>query len=649
MAEKTIHLIFKTHLDIGFTNLAHRVRRQYHEHFIPQAIETGEHFFGEDPTHPKFIWTTGSWLIADYLESADAADAARLARAIERGLVRWHALPFTTHTELMSASLFRAGLSYSRDLDRRFGKTTLAAKMTDVPGHTRSIVPLLAEAGVRFLHIGVNEASPVPDVPEVFRWRADSGEDVVVMYQNSYGGTHFPEAQAEGLSFAHTNDNAGPQSVSQTIDAYRHLQSRHPDAAIKASTLDAYGELLWAQRAELPVVDYEIGDSWIHGVATDPHKVSRFLALQRLYEEFVGEGLNSKRLSFGRRIAMVPEHTWGVDIKTYLRDDAAWARKAFEAARTSDPRFTFSEDSWAEQRAYLDEAVSGLDDADKVRAAAAWSADLPVRATGAAVSVDQAITVEGWNLRFDETRGDIVSITSPGGVLLSGDAGSLIGFRYESYDPADIQRHLDTYLTIRPDWAVLDHDKPGLALSGAARSARWSPKLMQVMKSDRAVAASAELPLEAVAQLGAAKRVELIAEPLSSTAIRISVILRDKPANRMPEASFLTFSPEGAKDWRYRKMGLAQNPATTATRAGGQLQAVEAVSAVVPYAEFAITPLDTPLVGPLDWPFVVFSSDVPDLSAGIRFNLHNNKWGTNFPMWWGGSFVARFVIELRPR
>ena len=70
---KTIHLVFKTHLDIGFTNLARRVRQQYHEHFIPQALETGEHFHGEDPGNPRFIWTTGSWLIADYLASAGPA------------------------------------------------------------------------------------------------------------------------------------------------------------------------------------------------------------------------------------------------------------------------------------------------------------------------------------------------------------------------------------------------------------------------------------------------------------------------------------------------------------------------------------------------------------------------------------------------
>ena len=118
MTDKTIHLVFKTHLDIGFSNLAENVRREYHRHFIPQALTTAEHFFGEDPRQPKFIWTTGAWLIADYLAGATADEAARLERAIERGLIRWHALPFTTHSELMSPDLFRAGLSYARELDR---------------------------------------------------------------------------------------------------------------------------------------------------------------------------------------------------------------------------------------------------------------------------------------------------------------------------------------------------------------------------------------------------------------------------------------------------------------------------------------------------------------------------------------------------
>ena len=42
----------------------------------------------------------------------------------------------------MSPAVFRAGLSYAQELDRRFGRKTIAAKMTDVPGHTLGMVPL---------------------------------------------------------------------------------------------------------------------------------------------------------------------------------------------------------------------------------------------------------------------------------------------------------------------------------------------------------------------------------------------------------------------------------------------------------------------------------------------------------------------------
>src|SRR6187200_2267817 len=83
MTPSTIHLVFKTHLDIGFTDHAEAVRRLYHEWFIPQALATAEHFWREDPTDPKFVWTTGAWLIHDHLASASPAQVARLESAIE--------------------------------------------------------------------------------------------------------------------------------------------------------------------------------------------------------------------------------------------------------------------------------------------------------------------------------------------------------------------------------------------------------------------------------------------------------------------------------------------------------------------------------------------------------------------------------------
>ena len=163
--------------------------------------------------------------------------------------------------------------------------------MTDVPGHTRGIVPLLAAAGVRFLHLGVNTASPVPDVPDVFRWGGPDGAEVVVMYQDSYGETHLPEGIEDALAFAHTADNIGPADrCRRRKSSLRGSAISTPPPASAAATLEDYGVLLWARRETLPVVDQEIGNSWIHGVASDPVKTARFLALQRLYDDSRSRG-----------------------------------------------------------------------------------------------------------------------------------------------------------------------------------------------------------------------------------------------------------------------------------------------------------------------------------------------------------------------
>ena len=641
MTDRRIHLIFKTHLDIGFTDHAARVRRQYHEQFIPQAIATGEHFHAENPDRPAFIWTTGAWLIWDHLNSQDAGRVRALERAIERGLIAWHALPFTTHTELMSPALFRAGLSYAQELDRRFGKTTTAAKMTDVPGHTLGMVPLMADAGIRFLHLGVNTASPVPDVPPIFRWRAPDGSEVVVMYQASYGATDFPADPEIGLSFAHTNDNIGPQSVGQTVEALRAMRHAHPDADIMASTLDAFGAEMWARREQFPVLEQEIGDSWIHGAATDPHKLARFRALQRLYDGFDAE--TPERLAFGRDLAMVAEHTWGVDIKTYLRDDTAWDREDFEAARAKDYRFAYAEQSWAEQRGYIDTALSHLAPADRAAADIAL-AELTPSAPAELQSGGTTLESNGWIAELDGSTGDIARLTAPGGRRIEGADGTLIGYRHESYDWTELQRHLDSYLQHRDEWAILDHDKPGLGKARTARTAVFTPTHLGIGADGRT--AIGELPSEARNQLGGPARQELSIRGLSPHQVEVTLVLRDKPANRMPEAGFLTLTPADGENWSLRKMGLWHDGGNVVRRGGGQLQAVEAVRVGTSAGRLEVALLDSALVAPAQAPFMPFQPDVPSYAGGVRVNLYNNKWGTNFPMWWEGTARFRVVLTL---
>ena len=285
---KHIHLIFKTHLDLGFTDFARNVVRDYFESYIPNAIALAAELRAGG-LEDRFIWTTGSWLVYEYLEQASPKERQQAEQAILAGDLVWHALPFTFHSELVDASLFRYGLTLSKRLDDRFGKTTIAAKMTDVPGHTRAIVPILAEAGVRFLHIGRNRASSPPTVPDAFLWRHTDGSEVAVVYHHDYGYTSAVDGMQSGIAFAHGRDNHPPQDAAAVASAFRTLRKKHPGAMVSASGMDNYASEIWDYRDQLPVIVEELGDTWIHGVAAHPERVASLRTLSRLRRKWIDE------------------------------------------------------------------------------------------------------------------------------------------------------------------------------------------------------------------------------------------------------------------------------------------------------------------------------------------------------------------------
>ena len=137
----------------------------------------------------RYVWTTGAWLIDKYLETADEEAVKKLEEAIAQGDICWNAMPFTPESESCNEALFRGIMKLNTFLDNRYGRKTVAAKVTDVPGHTRSIVPILHDSGIRMLHVGVNGPSTVPEVPPFFKWRDEASEkEIIMVYDSQYGG-----------------------------------------------------------------------------------------------------------------------------------------------------------------------------------------------------------------------------------------------------------------------------------------------------------------------------------------------------------------------------------------------------------------------------------------------------------------------------
>lgn len=655
-----IHLIFKTHFDFGFTDFAQSVQDQYFNSFIPQVLEQAKKL--RESGKDRYIWTTGAWLIDRFLEESDTANRQRMEAAIEAGDIAWHALPFTLHSELLDASLFRHGLTISQRLDARFGKKTIAAKMTDVPGHTRGIVPLLAEGGVEFLHIGVNEAATPPELPPLFIWQDPQGAEVIVMYQHAYGASIEIPGLQDALAFGFTEDNVGPQSINQIAAIYADLRDASPDAIVEASTLDQFAKALRPIRNQLPVITQEIGDTWIHGAGTDPKKVSRYRALCKLRQEWIAapdsspdpEILNQ----FSDHLLCVAEHTWGLDEKTHLADYTHYSRADFDRMRNEAP-FKKMEASWDEQRAYLRRALNALGDTPFAgRARAELEAQDPTRPDKSgytAVDPGQPFQTRHFGLGLDASTGTIIHLIEKStGRNWASSNSSMGGLWYQVFSEADYDRYLDEYLASRPEWGILDNAKPGIGEAGAV-SKHWQPTLKQthIKASDEGMTILLELeaPEEAHRLYGCPAQFALhLYLPAAEPVIEFDLQWFDKPACRLPEALWFSFRPHqtNPSGWMMEKMGQRISPLDVVSKGNRTLHAIEGgIFYRDASSALDILSQDAPLVTPGRPAMLRFQNQQPNLSEGWHFNLYNNLWGTNFPMWYEED--ARFRFKLRFR
>lgn len=664
----TVHLIFKTHLDIGFVDFAHNIVETYFTRFIPDAIALGKALREHGERH---IWTTGSWLIYEYLERASPVERRALEAAIEAGDIVWHGLPFTTHTELMDTSLFRFGLSLSQQLDKRFGRKTIAAKMTDVPGHTRGIVSLLAEAGIEFLHIGVNFASTVPTVPRVFRWHDTEGASMIVMYEHGYGDLVTRAGMDDAIAFAHTNDNVGPQTTDEVLAIFRDMRRRFPNARVFASTLDAYAAKLRAIKSRLPIITAEIGDTWIHGVGSDPGKIAQYRELSRLRRAWLESGKiapdDPHMTAFSRALIMIPEHTWGLDEKTHLADYEHYAADAFANAK-NQPKFKNFASSWAEQRAYINDAVDAIKGSPFAGEAAqrlsnlnpsppdvskysVFSPSPPVeRGTGGEVDSTH------FQLAFNE-HGALTRLTDKNtGSQWASSRKTLGLFRYQTFSTADYDRFYRVYIHNKKAvevWAVDDYTKRGME-SASPESRMWLPTLSALYhradSNGQRFLLDLTMPEEAPARYGCPRRVTIeIVLPDDSPRLEYTVQWFDKPAARLPEALWFSFSPiaPNVNGWYMDKLGQWVSPLDVIHNGNRKLHAV---GSGVYYRDergrLALETLDAPLLAPGEPSLLDLNNRQPPVKKGMHFNLYNNVWGTNFPMWYGDDARFRFVVRL---
>lgn len=667
---KKVFVVSKTHLDLGFTDYAENIRRQYIDKFIPEAIDLAEKVNKNGKKY--FIWTTGSWILKEAL--LDKNQSEKLRKAIADGNIAPHAMPFTTHTEILDYDSLDYGLSMVDELDKIRGRKTVAAKMTDVPGHTKSLVPLLHKHGIKLLHIGVNGASALVDVPPCFLWKNGDSE-VVVIYSGAYGGAFKSDLVDEILYFDHTLDNHGAPSPEKVLSHFDDIQKEYPDYEITAGTMDDFADIIWKVREKLPVFEGEMGDSWIHGSATDPYKAAALRTLISLKNQWLSDGSlqrSSKEYKdFTDAILTIGEHTNGMDSKTYFSDYGHYLKKDFNKARSKDkvsfthlfsdlPQsilplvslfdgrrkrgyYSVIEKSWLEQRGYLCKALDALSNEHKEIAENALAELFPYIPDNFVANGKNSIRSGDFTLTIND-NGGIGSLTYKNKIILRDNNEALVTYR--SFSGKDYDFWLNNYsrdLHETAVWALGDFARPNIKrLEGKYPTGRFDYRIEKIFAEDNEIKMDLICDRTLSDNLGAPRLIQ-VKLTLTEKVFHFDLSWFRKDANRLTEAIYLNLFPD-TDSVDLIKLGLPVKPQEVALNGSRNLHAVEAVE----WDSYRIKNLHAPLVSFGRGKILEFDNKLESIRKdGISFVLYNNVWGTNFPLWYEDNAHFEFKIEIK--
>ncbi len=334
-----VHVVFKTHIDLGYTDRLDAVLRLYRAGLMERLLKDLEATAGRKPGK-RFVWMMSTWLLEQCLDPKHVAPGhvKRLEHYIRNGQVVWGLMPFTTHTEFFGLEEMCRSLYAARRLAERFGRPVpTAAKMTDVPAHAAALAMAFAAAGGKFFQIGTNPDSRPPAVPPLFWWKLPDGSRLLCHYHGTYGTALLPPPEwpwRHWLSVQMTGDNVGPQG----LDLIAHIDwiDAHFDWPIcRTGRLETFADAVIRRHSKaLPVVEAEFTDWWIHGIASQaqPTALARRTKdrlpsaeiLATLASWASGRDLPDDLRRIVRqayeKLALYTEHTWG--------DHATDARKA---------------------------------------------------------------------------------------------------------------------------------------------------------------------------------------------------------------------------------------------------------------------------------------------------------------------------------
>ena len=200
--KRELYLLPHSHVDIGFSDLQIVVEKK-HWKYYEQAIELAKKTESYPPG-ARFRWNVEVlWAAETYLRQAKPEQRDAFIDAVKKGWIGLQALLANELTGLCHPEELFHLTDFARDFAKKYGLSVKSAMITDIPSYTWSLIPALAQSGVKYFSSGPNYMPNLPDGGDrigralkawgdrPFYWVSPSGAEKVLFWMTGRGYSWF--------------------------------------------------------------------------------------------------------------------------------------------------------------------------------------------------------------------------------------------------------------------------------------------------------------------------------------------------------------------------------------------------------------------------------------------------------------------------
>ncbi|MCB0283088.1 MAG: hypothetical protein KDF60_10945 [Calditrichaeota bacterium] len=346
-----VYLLPHSHVDIGYTHVQTYVEKYQWEH-LENAIEYAKNTESHPPGS-QFKWNTeGIWAVESYLKQASPEKQEQFYNAVRKGWIGLDGFYGNELTALCRPEELMRFLERGQRIGQKIGVPVEAAMISDVPGYTWSMVPVMAQNGIKYFSIGPNPGHRIGSTLKAwgdrpFYWISPSGEEKVLCWMSSRGYASFhtglnltenirrinstaifdylSELEAKDFPYDMTylrynigSDNGPPDEKLAGFVKEWNSKYQSPELII-ATTAEMFRDFESEYAGTIPSVKGDFTPYWEDGAASSALETSinrdnaeRLVQAEKIWSMLDPENYPADEfLEAWRNVILYDEHTWG--------------------------------------------------------------------------------------------------------------------------------------------------------------------------------------------------------------------------------------------------------------------------------------------------------------------------------------------------